>query len=301
VKAKTLDPQYLQSQYQAESEFHRALLAQPEVSQRHAMYVAAYGAAYQASATLSPDEIDFGFVGAEMDCVLPWMQGKTVVDYGCGYGSSTLYAAKAAAHVVGCDILPGVIEVAQTRLNRLPSADTAHQRVTFQVVPPASFDFAPASIDGVYASDVVEHFHPDDFQQWLTGVYAALRPGGWLCIITPHRCYGPSDISKHFVTQTVGPGPYTQSVSQGFHIVEYGYGDLQHKLQTTGFVDFKTPALSPRQLCHVANWPGSTWWGWTTPWLRHVLEHQSWALQSHWLRKLVGLNRSVFLMAYKPI
>ena len=257
MKAKTLDPGYLESQYEFEVQFRNALLAEPSFEERQQMYVQAYGTAYQSSADLSPDEVDFGFVSAEMDCITPWLADKTVVDYGCGYGSSTLYAARFAKHVIGCDILDGVISVASQRLQDLSEARLIQGSVEFRAVAPASFDFAPNSIDGVYASDVVEHFHPDDFDYWLKAVYSALRPGGWLCVITPHRCYGPSDISKHFVAD----GVQLQSVSEGFHIIEYDYNDLSDLLSNTGLSHLKTPILSPRQLSQVASWKHSSIWG----------------------------------------
>jgi SAM-dependent methyltransferase len=82
----------------------------------------------------------------------------------------------------------------------------------------------PGSVNLAYSNQLMEHLHPDDAFEQLKGVYDALVPGGLYLCITPHRYYGPSDISKYFDTE-----------AQGFHIKEYTNSELTVLLKTAGF------------------------------------------------------------------
>lgn len=285
MKAKTDSREYLERQYAVEVAFHQTLLAQTDAAAREAMYVEAYRDAYAQSQALSPDEIDFGFSSPEVDAISPMLAGKTVIDYGCGYGSSTLHIAGVAKSVTGCDILPEVIDLALSRHQR------NHQpNVAFQVVKPADLPFGLHSADVIYLSDVIEHFHPADAEAFLEQAVRVLKPGGHLVCLTPHPNYGPSDISRHFVSRG--------EPSQGFHIQEYTYASLQALLSRYGFTTFQTPLLSPRQLAKfpaplkslLLASPKFRQWAETTPWV----------MQSRLLRRALGLNRSVYLIAQTP-
>jgi len=285
MKAKTDSPEYLESQYAIEVAFQKALLAQPDASVRETMYVDAYRDAYAQSQALSPEEIDFGYASAEVDAIAPLLQGKTVIDYGCGYGSSTLHIAQYAKSVTGCDILPEVVEGALGRL-----APISRQSISFQVVRPADLPFPLHSADVIYLSDVIEHFHPADAEAFLEQARRVLRPGGLLVCITPHPNYGPSDISKHFVP--------TGARSQGFHIQEYTYQQLSGLLTQFGFVSHKTVALSPRHMAHLPRGLQSALI--VSPQFRIWAESCPSVMQSKSLKRILGLNRSVYLMAQTP-
>lgn len=285
MKAKTDSQGYLESQYAVEVAFRNALLAQPDSELRETMYVDAYRDAYAQSQALSPDEVDFGYASSEVEAIAPLLVGKTVIDYGCGYGSSTLQIARYAQTVTGCDILPEVVEKAQQR------PESAGQvNASFQVVRPAALPFPLHSADVIYLSDVIEHFHPEDAQAFLEQARRVLRPGGLLICLTPHPNYGPSDISRHFVPKG--------SPSQGFHIQEYTYGQLQDLLASFGFDSFQTPVISPRQLAHVPFGMRAGFMG--SPWFRCWAESTPWVMASKFLKRAVGLNRSVYLVAQTP-
>ncbi len=290
MKAKTDNQDYLQRQYNYEQTFHQKIMAENNATTRQALYLDGYGYAYQQSQEYSPDEIDFGFQTEEIDLIRPWLKNKVVVDYGCGYGSSTLAMAETACHVTGCDILDEVTSIARSRLT-----DKAINNITFKKVPPVDFPFEENSIDLVYASDVVEHFHPDDFSHWLKQVYSALKPGGKLIIITPHPNYGPSDISRNFLAKG--------AQSKGFHLLEYTYSALVTKLTDTDadFVNPKTPIISPRQRQIIPFYNQLIQLLWTNPQWRISAEQSPKVMSNAFLKKIIGLNRSVYLVVQKQV
>jgi SAM-dependent methyltransferase len=100
---------------------------------------------------------------------------------------------------------------------------------------PASFELVitdgrtipvePGSVDLAYSNQLMEHLHPDDANEQLQQVVAAVRPGGRYVCLTPNRLLGPGDISKYFVDE----------VAQGFHLREYSNGELRKSLLAAGF------------------------------------------------------------------
>ena len=75
------------------------------------------------------------------------LQGKTVLDVGCGSGRFCLaYAEQGAAHVLGVDFAEGMIDLANDYARRLNVADRCEFRVgTFpEAVPEGSFDASTA-------------------------------------------------------------------------------------------------------------------------------------------------------------
>jgi SAM-dependent methyltransferase len=84
---------------------------------------------------------------------------------------------------------------------------------------------APAgSVDVAYSNQLLEHVHPDDVEQQLRNVYAALRPGGVYICRTPNALSGPHDISAFF-----------EDVACGFHLKEYTFGELRRLFGRVGF------------------------------------------------------------------
>ncbi len=88
----------------------------------------------------------------------------------------------------------------------------------------SSIDVPRESINIAYSNQLMEHLHPEDAETQLSGVYDSLVPGGVYICCTPHRFYGPHDVSKYF-----------DEVAQGFHLKEYTYTDLAHLFSAVGF------------------------------------------------------------------
>jgi SAM-dependent methyltransferase len=85
------------------------------------------------------------------------------------------------------------------------------------------------SIDVAFASNLIEHLHPDDAFEQTRNVYDALKPGGVYVCITPNRMYGPHDVS----------GQFGDAVATGFHLKEYTYRDIVALFEQVGFTDVR--------------------------------------------------------------
>lgn len=284
MKAKTQDREYLNNQYALEQVFHQRMMAESDAQKRKRLYIEAYEQAYQVIHDLSSGITDFGYQQTEVTILKSVLKDKTVIDYGCGYGASTLHLAQYAKRVVGCDIIAFSVEKAQERLMQAGLSN-----VRFQQVEPAELDFQDQSADVIYASDVIEHLHPEDAKHFLREAFRVLRPQGLLVCITPHRIYGPSDISRYFLP--IG------SKSTGLHLQEYNYRELMTLMKQAGFQSFLTPVLSHR---YLAKWPKKMTSCFFMPaWVRAGFENLPLIQRFLWLRKMVGLNRSIYLLAAK--
>ena len=110
------------------------------------------------------------------------LDGKTVLDAGCGEGYNTRLLAKKGAKTVGIDISPRMIELARQEEKRKPLG--IHYKVT-------SFsDLSPFN-DGAF--DVVVSFMSlmdgPKFQNAVKEIFRVLRPEGELIFSVTHPCF----------------------------------------------------------------------------------------------------------------
>ncbi len=96
------------------------------------------------------------------------IQGKTVIDFGCGYGDQAIELANRGAKlVIGLDIREDVLEAARRKASGLPNV----QFLTPEQCPPGVADF-------VISLDSFEHFaNPSAILDLINDL---LRPGGRL-------------------------------------------------------------------------------------------------------------------------
>ena len=97
--------------------------------------------------------------------------GKRVLDFACGNGGMSLFAAEHGATVVGIDISPGSIENAQREAKRRGLSD----RTTFEVQDAEALTFENDSFDMVIESGVLHHMDLDKAYAELARV---LKPQG---------------------------------------------------------------------------------------------------------------------------
>lgn len=103
-------------------------------------------------------------------------RGERALDLGCGEGTFTAVLARHGAAPIGAD-------VAEAALAR---ARAAHPDLPFVLTPPhGPLPFADASLDVVWASEVIEHVA--DTARWLSEVRRVLAPGGRLLLTTPYH------------------------------------------------------------------------------------------------------------------
>jgi SAM-dependent methyltransferase len=81
------------------------------------------------------------------------------------------------------------------------------------------------SYDFVISNVVIEHIHPDDLAHHFKGAYEILAKGGKYIFSTPHKFYGPTDISNVFGMEK----------PKGMHLKEYMVFELVRKLRKAGF------------------------------------------------------------------
>lgn len=103
------------------------------------------------------------------------LQGKSVLDIGCGLGGVDLHLVRqhGAAQVTGIDIDPALIE----RCHQLAEKYQAGAELQFICVEPGPLGFDDASFDIVTSKDSIIHIA--DKHALAADVYRVLKPGGW--------------------------------------------------------------------------------------------------------------------------
>jgi phosphoethanolamine N-methyltransferase len=114
-----------------------------------------------------PDEIRMIVEGVELD-------GKAVLDLGCGTGGITRFLAQTyrPASIVGIDVDRGLI----ARASKDAAAAGLDGRVTFRTVAPGPLPFADGSFDVVFSKDAMVHI--EDKEALFADIHRVLRPGG---------------------------------------------------------------------------------------------------------------------------
>jgi ubiquinone/menaquinone biosynthesis C-methylase UbiE len=111
------------------------------------------------------------------------VEGKTILDVGCGLGGKTVaYVERGAKSVVGADIVESNAEASQSYATGF---DRAADRAVFLVGDAAVLPFGDEVFDTVVANDAMEHFaRPGNA---LAEMQRVIRPGGAVWIFfTPH-------------------------------------------------------------------------------------------------------------------
>jgi len=125
-----------------------------------------------------------GLVGAPewpaLQAQLPNLQGRRVIDLGCGYGWFCRYARmQGAAQVVGVDVSEKMLERAR--------ATTQDEGIAYVRADLDRFDSGEAAFDLVYSSLTLHYL--DDLPGLLAKVHRALVPGGRLLFSVEHPIY----------------------------------------------------------------------------------------------------------------
>lgn len=122
----------------------------------------AHNALYERPATLS---------------LLPALQGKKVLDAGCGPGVYAQVLLRCGATVVGFDRSPRMVELARERVGNRAEIRIADFRDPLNFATDAEFDIILSSL----ALDYVEDWHPV-FQEF----YRILKPAGYIIFSVGH-------------------------------------------------------------------------------------------------------------------
>lgn len=108
------------------------------------------------------------------------LEGKRVLDYGCGHGENSVLLAACGAEVTAFDFSPQSILMAKHRAELHGVAD----RIRFEVCAAGQLTHAPASFDIVVGFGILHHLHwilPEIYDE----VRRVLKPDGLAYFIEP--------------------------------------------------------------------------------------------------------------------
>lgn len=112
--------------------------------------------------------------------LIPELQGKDVLDLGCGFGWHCLYAREQqASSVIGVDISEKMLQKAQEK--------TADPLITYVNMPIEDINFSHGQFDVVISS--LAFHYMKSFEQICTKVYNYLKPGGSFIFSVEHPMF----------------------------------------------------------------------------------------------------------------
>jgi ubiquinone/menaquinone biosynthesis C-methylase UbiE len=150
--------------------------------------------------------------------LLPELDGRRLLDLGCGMGTFTLEAAKRGARAIGVDPAPAAVAAAK----RVAQAESI--RGHFLRADAVQLPFRDGSVDIVLAADLTEHLDTVTLQRMLAEARRVLNEKGTLVIYTPERA--------HFFEQLRERGVMKQDPS---HIGVRTARDLAALVRNAGF------------------------------------------------------------------
>ena len=179
----------------------------------------------------------YGLEGAgewhQLEPMFPDMNGKTVLDLGCGYGWHCKYAAEhGAANVLGIDQSGMMIQEAKRR--------NAHERIEYRVCGMHAFDYPEETYDLV-VSNLVLHYI-EDLQEVYGHAHKTLKPGGVFLFNIEHPTF-TAGVNQQFagdgtwpLTDYYYPGQRTTGFL-GYEVKKYHHTLTQilNGLLQTGF------------------------------------------------------------------
>ena len=168
------------------------------------------------------------------------LEGRDVLELGCGTGKNTIFLAERARRVVAMDFSAGMIARAHTRIVT-PNVEFRHHDVREVWPVPA------ASVDVVVGNLILEHVH--DLAVIFFETARVLRPNGqaFFCELHPHRQLLGSQ--AQFVDPRTGE---RVCVAAHVHTVsEYVNGGIEAGLQLRSlgeWIEEEAPAEAPPRL-----------------------------------------------------
>ena len=212
--------------YEIERRFHDAVLRETDPLRRKEMYKQVYEAVhplYQTSMGVTPTDQKDRLVQK----LRPELEGKSVLDVGCGSGGFLKAIARHLSHgpLIGIDTSSAV----------LPQDVDGVRFINSDII---DFDVG-RKVDVVFSDNVFEHIAPADVPAHLRSVRNALTAAGTFVVATPNRLFGPSDVTRVLDYSYTGRTP-----ASGSHVNETTYRDLVRALRGAGFRSFT--ALPPK-------------------------------------------------------
>jgi SAM-dependent methyltransferase len=115
-----------------------------------------------------------------------WFDGKVVLDFGCGMGSSTMILARKfpRTQIHGAELEPSLLAIARLRQRHYRATNV----LLFQSPSGDRLPEEVGQVDAIVMSALFEHLLPAERRALLPMLWDRLRPGGILFVTeTPHR------------------------------------------------------------------------------------------------------------------
>ncbi len=120
----------------------------------------------------------------EMARLLPELNGKRVLDLGCGFGHNCMdFIQRGAAEVVGVDISEKMLEVAR--------AESSHPDITYLNMSMTEISQLDGKFDLIYSSLAFHYI--EDLSDLMRDISALLNKGGTLLFSQEHPIYTASE------------------------------------------------------------------------------------------------------------
>jgi ubiquinone/menaquinone biosynthesis C-methylase UbiE len=121
------------------------------------------------------------------------VQGKFLLDLGCGAGENSVYFSKLGANCVASDYSPGMVETA------LKLAQVNGVKVEGRVINAMDIDYPDNTFDIVYAANLLHHI-PDPLVT-IKEIHRVLKPGGKMCFWDPLRHNPVINVYRRIATE----------------------------------------------------------------------------------------------------
>ena len=108
------------------------------------------------------------------------VSGKTVLDYGCGLGDNSVLVASHGAKVIGVDISPELIELAEKRMSQHNLSGVSD----FRIGSAHELPLEDESVDVVFGMAILHHL---DLEIASREVFRILKKGGSAIFLEPVR------------------------------------------------------------------------------------------------------------------
>lgn len=209
--------------FRLEKEFHTRILATESVEDRQRQYHELYERVHVLKQRDSKEATDTEPTRRLVLTFRRELEGKSILDVGCGNGSFLTDLAQSYPHgeLWGLDT---------------SSIHTTDGERPFRFIQQDVVSFTVARrFEAVFSHQVFEHIAPADSTAHLRSIRAALVPGGTFIVCLPNRFWGPQDITRIVDNTFRGLVP-----AQGSHLNESSYTEMAPLLQAHGFRNART-------------------------------------------------------------
>jgi len=179
------------------------------------------------------------------------VDGKFIVDAGCGSGELSRHLARRGAKMLGIE--PDPIQAKKNEQAEMVA------NVGFVQAGAGKIPVETGQVDGIIFKNSLHHVYPPDFEQVFTEVQRILRSTGFLCVIEPVANGSYHHVMELFHDETeVRLGAYNAmlkyadpafgSMREIYYDVEATFKSFDHyaeRVESKSFNNYKSPVRTP--------------------------------------------------------